>query len=547
MTNRPKIVDQTEVSGAHNLLITSVLARGELVKEASDKSASVADAASCVFADPLARLWPLDSADNTVKSAVSLELQKDGMFAARYLSCRRAIEKAADFHGCLDTIGDARRLVDAEKSATVKEAATVKYAVAAVNEIPLTGSDAADTVKTAAASLLERRGDFPLPLRREGAREILKFAATHNVVVPVKTAWALESMAGYGVGLPVVVARQLAARAEKVARLHPEVAVELLKSAIQLGQITDASYEFLHPMMTKAAEVMDEVDNRMGVITGQDGILSPEDAAFQFPTAQISQAAGSAVDVGGQIYNKDDVSNIPPAAFAPVDPGMPGSVASDDDEEKTDPEKLAKVASGRGDVMERVMRGFGVRPMTVGEPEDSSRRIVAGELERWANIARGMGCDISKDPLSGEFDFTPGGLSQLPLGREEKLAASNHGNFLPGLANDDPVARAWRSKTQAFANKLVKNEVPPAPEGTPGDPITGDEGSTAVEVDEDEDDKGDAPAVPPTLEKAADEAEGEPTVAEDEEDEGKNSEPGGESEGAPNSVVGLLGDETPLE
>ena len=114
MANNPRIIDQTEPTGAHDKLVTTVLADAGMVNSAAD-GAGVKEASFLAFADDYNRLWPISTLASLLKSAASIELQAPALTPERLARVRGTLDKQAsllDCHAQVAVVRDsARRMI----------------------------------------------------------------------------------------------------------------------------------------------------------------------------------------------------------------------------------------------------------------------------------------------------------------------------------------------------------------------------------------------------------------------------------------------------
>lgn len=421
MDTLSSVLDQTEKSGAHRLLVTSVLERDGLVKEASAKFAEISEGAE--LADPWNKLWPIGNSQEIIESAVSIELQRTKMADARYWRVVGAVNKAAALHQCLPAVRAARERVAVE-SRTEKTAGVVNYALPEAGAFPINTSG---NVNASITEFCENRAKLPHPWRQKVATAIIEASRKYpdGDVRATREQWdTLEKSAGTGFGLPHPVARQLVRRAEFIVRRNPRVAYGLYKMAIALAEMDTPAPADLMETMKHATRVMDEVDDRYDLRHRYGKELEfPEDVAFTTTPVKMATAREVLLQVGGKIYQKTEIAGIKAAAFNVLGKEFVDSIR--DANENIDPDKFeaavksaveSKLASPS--VFDRVMRGFGVR--SVNPSEDTQAKVVDGsEINNWKRVAESFGTDLEKDMGDG-FNIRFPDPADMGLGSDQR-------------------------------------------------------------------------------------------------------------------------------
>ena len=396
------LYDQTEKSGAHRLLVTSLLERRGQVKSASEKPFEVDGNVVPRFADKVANMWPLISANAIIESAASIELQRHDIPDLKYARLMEEVHKAASLFQCLADVADARHAVDEETryaTDTVKQAGP-QWALPETGEFPIQNKDATEN---SIEVFCIKRAAYPYPWRVKAASALLDAADRQGATVLFECRNMLDASAGNGFGLPIPVAREIAHRASKIAHRDPGLAVQMYEHAVDLAGSKINDPEELRKTMKSACSAMDMIDDKFDLRGDYGRELSfPEDVAFHTTTTKIAAAQDVFINIGDYVYLKSEVATVKAAAFRVVSPEFAAEISNG---QFVDPDKLsehAKIASPS--VLSRVMHGFGVKPVQATEHNQASI-IPCDEMSRWANIAGEMGSDL-KDHMGDGVSFT---------------------------------------------------------------------------------------------------------------------------------------------
>ena len=409
------LLDQTDSSGAHRLLVTSVIERGSMVKTASETPAVVDNPETTKFADTAHRLWPLSDRDAIVESAASIELQRGLMPPARYLRVTREVNKAASVHECLVDVGRARSQAGTEIFSTTVKKAGEQYALPEIHNFPI---DTADHTRLSVAFFCDNRGSFPYPWREKAAKALIKAAKAHGVGLTIDQGSTLDASAGNGFGPVGPIARQLAGRASKIAHRNPELAGKLYANAVILAQSDTSNPAATITTMKNACRVMDEIDDLydLRVDYGRE-LTFPEDVAFATTVTKIAAADRAFIEVGRGVYRRDEVSAIDPSGFAILGPDFVESIST---EGSLDAVKFASaVKTADAGVLQRVMTGFGVHQVDVSSDNQASV-VPSSEINRWAGIAGDFGTDLIQD-MDGGFKFRFQDPASLTIGEDQPV------------------------------------------------------------------------------------------------------------------------------
>ena len=432
MNDTEKIVDQCEASGAHRLLVTSVLNRAGMSKQASE---TPSEKRGRKYADAVHELWPINTPEEVVESAASVELQRDKLASGRHSRVQDQINKAAALHQRLDQVHYARARVASERRPTndeTKIASQVKYAMPEAGAYPC--HDREHTQRSV-DTFWAHRLNYPLPWRKQAANKLLSAADEHQASLSEQQRHDLEQTAGRGYNQPDEPARQMAHRAMKIGHRNPQLASQMLKQACHLVQQTDRDDPSqLRQHLDKVARVLDEVDDRYGLRplyeTGE--LLEPEQAVYAHTPTKVAHIKDALVTVGDCVYKRADVAQLKAAAFHGADRSLTDQLAGIDG--YVQPHKLASVAKQADpDVLNRVMSGFGVRPVQRQSGRRQANVVMNEELQNWARVANDYGSDF--DMQGNEGFFTLNGGSDMPIGQDM-------GNGLYGSAYNKAASAA---------------------------------------------------------------------------------------------------------
>jgi len=371
MTASP--VDQREPSGAHLLLINSVLSQAGLVNKKAGELNLGGDA--FLFADDHAKLWPLSTREEFLKSAASIEIQRDVIAPQRFSRLQEALDKAASLHEARYDWEQVRAAVAGAAGEGSEKRASAGFAVPAMSLYSL------DNPERAVEQFLADRARLPYRMRKTAATALLSTGAA----VDPETRDTLERIAGLAVPDTDKMARMLADTADLIARNHPREAVELFKAASHVARVT--SHEEALGLLEPVVEALD-VWNTSG---------TPEEDLCPFGNTKAAAVANSFVDLGG-LYPKAALATIP----ADV---VPTAEDVADADGLIDPEKLEAAFASRkvaSDVFERVMQGFGLRA-TGAKPDRRQPDVTDEELRLWEHKAAEIGVPVTREGLETSF------------------------------------------------------------------------------------------------------------------------------------------------
>ena len=397
------LLDQTEQSGAHRLLVTSVLARASLVKNASEQPAPSAD-----------ELWPDGNRQAILESAVSVELQRNGMPPAKYARLSDRLNKAASVHSCLHDLYRAREHAKAEITQVAVKQASATWAIPEAGVLPI--STKLD-IKRSVELFCEQRANYPYPWRSKAASALLRAAKSCGVELNFDQRSMLDASAGYGFGMPAPMARQLAWRAGKIANRNPTLAANLYTTAADLAAARDMDPLVLRGVMKLACSVADEVDDKydLRVYYGRE-LEFPEDVAFTTTSTKMAAAVATLIEIGQDIYLRGDIRKVKRAAVAILGVDFADKVTTG---AYLDPDKLDKhIKEADAEVLKRVMHGFGVSPVSQDVHHQASI-VPSREMERWLQIADGLGSDLEED-MNGGFKIRFKNPSSMGIGSDQR-------------------------------------------------------------------------------------------------------------------------------
>ncbi len=404
LNTSPCIVDTCETSGAHRLLVRSIAERGG-VKFASAAGDQPQVKKAAAYADMAQQMWPLDTKDQVLEAAVSIELQRGDLTGRRYERLNHATLKAASFHGILIDMAVALASLKLEQVGSVKQAST-QFALPQASKFPI---DSDEAVKSSAEQFTRIRHNYPYPWRKQAAAAMLDAAASRGIQLQEPALSLLEASAGLGLGEAAHVARKMASLSEQVYRYSSDVAAALMATAIKVASADTSDIPATRELMAMATEVIDRVEDRFNLRHGDSQQL-PEDIAFAITPTKMASVVGTFVDIGESIYVRQDIAGLKAKSFTAFGHSFPGKIASAANPELVDPAKFAEhTAKLSSDVLGRVLRGFGVAPVAA-VPRQAS--IVQNpELARWARVGQSyssrpawMNGNALEYSLSGDTD-----------------------------------------------------------------------------------------------------------------------------------------------
>lgn len=285
----------------------------EYVKTAEFPSSGPEDLA--LYADPVARAYPLNSPANTWLSAAYFGKQAEINYAENELwgrEVRASIEKAAAAYG-----------IQADVKAAFRLLAPVVEKVASDNDnwgfigtrngvehkrYPLFN---ADDVKQAEAYYSMNRKKYPQEIRTQICAKLLAKAAEYGVG---ELQDVIRRDAQHGIPKFSEVAEELIMRVKLAQSDEAKVAYgELLKAAADArdaGTIMDG---------VKMAAAMSELDVKSGLddVYGR-GLHFPEDSCFAIPVEKLAAEAERAITVGDLVFDLTKLAGVGADTYAVV-------------------------------------------------------------------------------------------------------------------------------------------------------------------------------------------------------------------------------------
>ena len=275
-----------------------------------------------LFADPARRLYPIDSPAATwlsaayfMKQASKLPYKKD---EKAYVWAR--IEKAAEIHGVKDDMQKIASAIQAE-GGTEKQAESDDdnygwvMRDAATNTVVARKYPMFDGrgVKMASSYFDENRSNYPLAVRRDIARNIMKRADAHGVGIDELHPSVLRE-AGYGIPRKDVLMEEILERAY----LTKDAECAILLANIN-EMVASMPEEDVGANLDKIAEVIEAYD-RTSDLTQYYGtrILMPADFLFDINLKTAEEALADSVELDRHVFSLTKLAELPLTVYQEI-------------------------------------------------------------------------------------------------------------------------------------------------------------------------------------------------------------------------------------
>jgi hypothetical protein len=374
-----RLTDTNEATTAHNTLVVGIVERHSPVRFDNTKLAAETQEASTHYADAIASLWPLNTPVETIKSAASIELQRDQLTETRYARVTAALIKRATVLCVAGQVHMAREAVKTEMS-TCKSAAAgptvATYALPVYNELPLhTEKYASESIQ----SFCQNRERFTYEMRKEAATSLLAAADLFRIDLSETETDTLQRSAGQGYGHVNNISDQLGLRSLKIARQNAVYARNLADLADEIGGSEAHALTLSDEALVKLAVTIDYADKTYGITHGEEFKIA-EDVVFEYTHRVMTKAAEGVVPIGGYRYRREDLQRLPSDALGFVKLSTTRTRLM----EPVVDQVLAAVKTAGADVVNRVLHNFHIQPMD--QPRERPQHTNRGEFDRWAHI-----------------------------------------------------------------------------------------------------------------------------------------------------------------
>jgi hypothetical protein len=311
----PSRVDQVaDANGAELVRLSKLYPFPDFVKQANFEQVMAArpSTASSIFADPVRRQYPCDTAASTWLSAVYFYEKKAEFHPKDQAMIEKRIDQFVDYWRIKAAVDGVRsRWKELHKTADEQlpdhAFALVWVGENGAKERRYRLSNTME-VKVAAEYVGQYRDRLPFEVRHKMATRILEKAQQYGAALG-KHAEFLERQAGRGVCDPA----EVVAMIQKRAAFAPNQAVKdgILKLAASIK--ASARQAFQPGTMVKLAETVDKIDRGLG-LTGRyaDGLVPPEDVIFKTTFGKAaSDLAETVATTTGKIYEKKAFARVP--------------------------------------------------------------------------------------------------------------------------------------------------------------------------------------------------------------------------------------------
>ena len=265
------------------------------------------------------------------KQATWLSYLKSASESTTSDAVKETIIKAAEFWGIADDIYDIE--INLEKSAAPTELDDTDFAVV-VNEIerrfPLTS---VETVKAAGEGLWKNRSTYPMTIRKEAAKRIIKKAK--ELKVNLDNIDFLEKTAGYGVGIGNEIKKALSNRRYITGGAPKEV---LTKAAEEITTNIVDSEE----LQEKIATILDTFDREHKIYRHYDhGLRTPEEVCYGLSLSSMEEKIASELRINNKSILFKDLATKKAEQFRALGDDFVNEIA--DSEGNVDIEKISSI------------------------------------------------------------------------------------------------------------------------------------------------------------------------------------------------------------
>ena len=411
------LIDQTEKTGAHLSLVSTIVKQAGVVKTATINPENDEEY-SGFYADEANKLWPLNSVDDILQSATSIELQKSKMAKRLYTRVSDEVDDRAQLFNCGSQVYKIRNFIESQNQ-THKAASEQKVEIVLDYNNEKVAFDVYDTscIVKSADAFLKISDKLDWFTRKNIGQQFLKRAKELKYKLPDYLAIPLEQCSSQGVGSAMDVGRQMFARATKIASLNGQLAREIVKRASEFVKAAEkcgqTEYE---EMLDNVIHLCDKVDKSYKLNEQYDESFQPtEKVAFKLSYSVINNINSTTTKVGNNLYLSHEIREVNAEKLNKIDPKLASRILNDT-KTRIDLNKMRKEANT--DVLNTVLKGFGINPVASGRTSDNARTASIrreDEIHQWLRVADGWGTDLVQK-MDGSLEFTPGNMEDIPLG-----------------------------------------------------------------------------------------------------------------------------------